>query len=89
MNHQKPPHWWGPSLRQPVFNWNVEDKYTELKNFEVEVTNIFITKHCNINGTERVPIMKKWWEGKDCNSYRLWQCQNKKHERQQKTIQYG
>ena len=31
-----------PLLRKPVFGWNAEDKYVELKSFETEVTTIFL-----------------------------------------------
>ena len=30
-------------LRQPVFNWAAKDKFQELKQFDVEVMNIFLT----------------------------------------------
>ena len=36
------PQTWDPSLRQLAFDWNARDKYTGLKNFEIEVTNIFL-----------------------------------------------
>ena len=32
------------ALKQPSSNWNVTDKYVELLNFEMEVTNILQTK---------------------------------------------
>ena len=31
----------GLSLRQLVLAWNARDNYTDLKNFEMEATNIF------------------------------------------------
>ena len=34
------------SCRQPVFNCNVKAKYTEMKNFEMEVTTIILFKYC-------------------------------------------
>ena len=33
----------GPSLKQRSFHWSVTDKYTELRNFRLEVNNIFQT----------------------------------------------
>ena len=35
----------GLSLKWLEFDWNAKDKYMELKNFEMEVTNIFLTRH--------------------------------------------
>ena len=29
-----------PAMKQPSFNWEVDDKYNELKNFRLEVNNI-------------------------------------------------
>ena len=48
-----------PYLRQCIFNWNTKDKYIELKNVEMEVINIFLTEHCEINYTE-APIIRNW-----------------------------
>ena len=49
------PHTGGSSLRQPVSDWNTRHKYTELKSFEMELTNIFLTfltKHYEIHEPE-------------------------------------
>ena len=43
----------GLFMRQPVFNCTAVDKYLELKNFKMEITNIFLTKHYDINGAEK------------------------------------
>ena len=32
-----------PAMKQPGFNWGAEDKYSELKNFRLEVNNILAT----------------------------------------------
>ena len=32
-----------PMMKQPTFNWEAENKYNELKNFRLEVNNIFKT----------------------------------------------
>ena len=50
----------GLCLKQPIFNWAAKDNYTELKQFEMEVTNIFIIPHCDISDVEVVPKIKKW-----------------------------
>ena len=42
----------GPSIGLPVFTCNANDKYTELKNFRIQVINIFLTKHYDKNETE-------------------------------------
>ena len=31
----------GPMLKQPAFNWEAEDKHSKLKNFILEVNNVF------------------------------------------------
>ena len=54
-------HRTGSSVMQPVFNWNAKDKYTQAKNFmKLEVTNKFVTKHCEIYDTEKVPVINIW-----------------------------
>ena len=42
----------GPTMKQPTFYWGAMEKYTELKNFRLEVNNIF--KMYNINNTEKI-----------------------------------
>ena len=29
-----------PAMKQPTFDWNVQEKYRELKTFQLEVSNI-------------------------------------------------
>ena len=48
----------GPSFRQLTFNWTAKNKYTDLKQFELKVSNMFLTKHYDINDAEKVPIKK-------------------------------
>ena len=50
----------GCSLKQPTFDWKAKDKNTELKNFEMEVTNIFLTNSYNISNAEKIPVTKNW-----------------------------
>ena len=33
----------GPAMKQPGFNWEEDDKYSELKTFRLEVNNILTT----------------------------------------------
>ena len=33
----------GPTMKQLTFNWNAQDKYSELKTFKLEVNNILST----------------------------------------------
>ena len=44
-------------MKQPNFNWESEGKYNELKNFRLEVNNIF--KSYNTPQTEQLAIVKK------------------------------
>ena len=53
----------GPKLGEPImkqltFNSNSTDKYTELRNFRLEVKNMF--QNYRISHAERVPIIKNW-----------------------------
>ena len=47
----------GLCLNQPTFNWASKNKYTELKQFEMKVADISLTKH-TINHVERRPIVE-------------------------------
>ena len=33
----------GPTMKQPTFGWDPEDKYSELKTFRLEVNNVLST----------------------------------------------
>ena len=48
----------GPVMRQLSFNWNADNKYSELKNFRLEVNNIFALY--NTPCTEQLAIVKNW-----------------------------
>ena len=48
----------GPTLKQPSFNWEVPDKYTELKTFKLEVNNVLSTY--NTPEAEKVAVVKNW-----------------------------
>ena len=47
-----------PALKQLLLNWNATEKYVELLNFEMEVTNILQMKACELNEEGKVPIIK-------------------------------
>ena len=47
----------GPIMKQPTFNCEAEDKYYELKNFRVEVNNIF--ELYSTPRAEQIAIIKK------------------------------
>ena len=44
-------------MKQPNFKWEAEYKYNKLKNFRLEVNNIF--KSYNTSQTEQLAIIKK------------------------------
>ena len=49
----------GPALKQPTFDWEVPDKYTELKTFKLEVINVLSTTY-NMPEAERLTVVKNW-----------------------------
>ena len=48
----------GPMLKQPSFNWEVTDKYTEWKAFILEVRNLLSTY--NVQETDKITMVKNW-----------------------------
>ena len=46
----------GPAMKQLNFHWEVDDKYSKLKNFKVEVNNIFASY--NTLHVEQLAIVK-------------------------------
>ena len=53
----------GPAMKQPMFNWEAEDKYNELKTFKLEVNNILSTYNSPQN--EQLAMVKIGWEERD------------------------
>ena len=53
---QQGPKIGGPVLKQPQFNWNVADKYTEWKAFILEVKNVLSTY--NTPEYDKIAIVK-------------------------------
>ena len=48
----------GPAMKQPPFYWNVQDKYSELKTFRLEINNILSTY--NTPQTNKLVLVKNW-----------------------------
>ena len=48
----------GPPLKQPNFNWEAPDKYTEWKAFILEVRNVLSTY--NAQETDKIAMVKNW-----------------------------
>ena len=48
----------GLTMRQPTFDWNAEDKYSELKTFRLEVNN-FLSRY-NTPQTDKLAVVKNW-----------------------------
>ena len=46
----------GPTMKQPTFNWEADDKYSELKTFRLEVSNILTTY--NTPQAEQLTVVK-------------------------------
>ena len=55
---QQGPKLGGPALKQPQFNWEAADKYTEWKAFILEVRNMLSTY--NAQGQDKIAIVKNW-----------------------------
>ena len=47
-----------PSMKQPMFIWEADDKYNELKTIKLEVNNILSTYNSPQN--EQLAMVKKW-----------------------------
>ena len=47
-----------PTIKQPTFDWNAEDKYSKLKTFRLEVNNVLSTY--NTPQTEKIALVKNW-----------------------------
>ena len=55
---QRGPKLGGPALKQPQFNWEATDKYTEWKEFILEVRNIL--SMCNAQEQDKITMVKNW-----------------------------
>ena len=52
----------GPTMKQLTFDWNAEDKYSELKTFRLEVNNVLSMN--NTPQTDKLALVKNWLERK-------------------------
>ena len=48
----------GPALKQPTFDWEVPDKYTELKTFKLDVSNLLSTY--GMPEAEKLAVVINW-----------------------------
>ena len=48
----------GPAMKQPTFDWDAEDKYSELKTFRLDVNNVLSTY--NTPQTDKLALVKNW-----------------------------
>ena len=52
-----------PTMKHPTFNWNVEDKYSKLKTFRLQVNNV--SSIYNTPQTDKLAVVKNWLGRKD------------------------
>ena len=45
-----------PAMKQLTFDWNTEDKHSELETFKLEVNNVLST--CNTPQTDKLAVVK-------------------------------
>ena len=48
----------GPAMKQPTFDWDAEDRYTELKTLSLAVNNALLTY--NTPQTDKLALVKQW-----------------------------
>ena len=58
----KGPKLGSPTLKQPTFDWEAQDKYMEWKAFILEVRNVLST--CNAQEPDKIAMVKNWLERK-------------------------
>ena len=68
----------GPMMKQPTFLWDNEDKYKELKNFRLEVYNVF--KLYDMPDIVKAALIKNWLGIKDFQLETLTQDEKEKCE---------
>ena len=56
---QRQRHGW-LALEKPSFNWNAQNMYVELLNFEMEVMKSLETKADDLTFEERTPVIRTW-----------------------------
>ena len=55
-----------PAMKQPMFDSDAEDKYSELKTFRLEVNNVL--SMYNTPQTDKLALLKTGWEEKASNT---------------------
>ena len=58
IDSQHGPRLGSPALKQPTFNWEATDKYTEWKAFTLKVQNVISSY--NVQEGEKITIIKNW-----------------------------
>ena len=58
MHNRSGPKVGSPTMTQLTFDWNAQDKYSELKTFRLEVNNILLTY--NTPQTDKLVLVKNW-----------------------------
>ena len=58
MHNRSGPKLGSPTMKQPTFDWSVQDKYSELKTFCLEVNNILSTY--NTPQMDKLLLVKDW-----------------------------
>ena len=76
-----------PIMRQLTFNWSFTDKYAELRNFKLEVENMF--QNYSISKAERVPIMINWLGRQDLQILEFLIQQSKKYVIQKVSLKHS
>ena len=88
MSHRKPqrPRHRGPGLVKPAFNWGAQDRYIDLMNSEMEVSNILETKAYELSEEEKAPVIRIGGIGRVCNYYKLSLMKKKKNAELQRAF---
>ena len=58
MHNGSGPKLGGPTMKKPTFDWDAQDKYSELKTFRLDVNNIFSTY--NAPQMDKLALVKNW-----------------------------
>ena len=66
MHDTSGPNIGSPAMKQPTFDWDAGDKYSELKTFRLEVNNVLSTY--NTPQADKLALVKNWWGRKGSNT---------------------
>ena len=67
----------GPAMKQPTFNWETEDKYSNLKTFRLEINNSLST--CNTPEAEQLVMVKNWLGRRGVQCFEMLMNKEKNH----------